>query len=549
MTKLQGRHGDDSKQRFKDGLGRVLFLNHGYHIILKKITNIHQDGRRWMRLFLIFWLILICGTLNAQFNSPLGRDIHLSVEKDMNASGEVFFSSWRPYLQEHITKATSTALAWNPPSCEGQSWWKRKFFEENLLIRRDSGYMIFLDPVFDFAYGRESTTNRNLYVNTRGVRAGARLGKHFALETDFYENQSVVPVQVDAFAEHWRVMPGQGGVRRYKDTGWDYANASGYISWTPVKSQNVQFGHGKHFVGDGYRSLLLSDNSFNYPYVKYTATFGRWQYVRTVASFMNIVPRKEDRYEYPKKTAGFNYATVTIGKRLYVSLFEGNIWQDPDSTGRFKPKFGIFNPVMLTNTLFTGDRTDVHSLLGMNVKYLIMNNIEMYGQLVFDDIMNTFRKSGVQLGAKYFDALGVQGLFLQAEFNQVAAGTYSFSSNTSISYVHYNQAIAHPLGDNFNELVAFASYQYQRFRFEYRFNFAKEKQTNTSPPTEFLVYEYGKKVIFNHIQASWVMNPRNTMQITAGYTDRNETSLVGRLHTGVFFIAFRTALRNAYYDF
>ncbi len=500
------------------------------------------------KIFLSVFFLLICAALKAQFNSPLGRDICLSAEKDMIASDEVFFSSWRPYLQEHIAVAISPALAWNPPTGEGQSWLRRKFFEEDLFIRRDSSYLIFFNPVFDFGYGIEKGTDRNLFVNTRGVRAGARLGKHFALETSIYENQSAVPVQVDDFTARWLVVPGQGRARRFKDTGWDYANVSGYVSWTPIKSQNVQFGYGKNFVGDGYRSLLLSDNSFDYPYLKYTCTLGRWQYVRTVASFMNVVPN-HDIFEYPKKTAGFDYLTVDIGKRLQISLFESNIWQNPDSTGRFKPSFGIFNPVILVNTLFTADRTDVHSLIGLNLRYLPFKNVVLYGQLAFDDVMNTGRKSGLQLGAKWFSPVGIDGLFLQAEYNQTEEGTYSFTENTSISYTHYNQAIAHPLGNNFKEFAAFASYGYRRFRFEYRFNFAEERDHDAVIPKEFAVYDNGKKVVFNHIQAVWMMNPRTTMQIAAGYTDRNETSKIDGLHTGVFFVAFRTSLRNIYYDF
>jgi hypothetical protein len=493
-------------------------------------------------------LVAFSGALKAQFNSPLGRDICLSVEQDMNVSGEVFFSSWRPFLQEHVAQAKSTALAWNPPQREGQSWWRRKFFEENLFIRQDSSYLIFLDPVFDFELGKESSVNRNLYVNTRGVRVGGRLGKHFAFESDLYENQSKVPVQADAFTAQWRVIPGQGAARRYKDTGWDYANVSGYISWTPSLSQNLQFGHGKNFAGDGYRSLLLSDNPFAYPYLRYTCTLGRLQYVRTIASFMNVVP-KADVEEYPKKTAGFDYLTVDIGRRLQVSLFESNIWANPDSTGRFKPAFGIFNPIILTNTLFTADRTDIHSLAGLNVKFLATRSIVLYGQVAFDDIMNTVKNAGMQLGAKYFDALGLPGLFLQAEFNRVEKGAYSFTDHTAISYVHYNQAIAHPLGNNFREALAFASYSFRRFRVEYRLNIAKEKQSGVVPPGELAAYANGKKVVFHHVQAAWMMNPRNTMQVVAGYTDRNETSSVDRLHTGVLFVAFRTALRNRYYDF
>ena len=40
------------------------------------------------------------------------------------------------------------------------------------------------------------------------------------------------------------------------------------VSYTPNKVLNIQFGHGKNFIGDGYRSLFLSDVSSPYPFLK-----------------------------------------------------------------------------------------------------------------------------------------------------------------------------------------------------------------------------------------------------------------------------------------
>ena len=41
---------------------------------------------------------------------------------------------------------------------------------------------------------------------------------------------------------------------------------------------NFEVGNGKQFIGDGYRSLLLSDAAFSYPFVKFTATFLKVKY-------------------------------------------------------------------------------------------------------------------------------------------------------------------------------------------------------------------------------------------------------------------------------
>jgi hypothetical protein len=45
---------------------------------------------------------------------------------------------------------------------------------------------------------------------------------------------------------------------------------------------------GVNFIGDGYRSLLLSDNSFNYPYLKIVAKFWHINYMVLYSQMMDI---------------------------------------------------------------------------------------------------------------------------------------------------------------------------------------------------------------------------------------------------------------------
>ena len=64
--------------------------------------------------------------------------------------------------------------------------------------------------------------------------------------------------------------------------------SSGYVTYRANKMFAVQVGHGKHFIGDGYRSLLLSDNTFNYPFLRIQTTFGKVQYTNLYTEFMDI---------------------------------------------------------------------------------------------------------------------------------------------------------------------------------------------------------------------------------------------------------------------
>ena len=60
---------------------------------------------------------------------------------------------------------------------------------------------------------------------------------------------------------------GQGRVKSFEE-GYDFNMASSRITYTPTDYLNIQLGHDKHFIGNGERSLLLSDLSFNYPFIR-----------------------------------------------------------------------------------------------------------------------------------------------------------------------------------------------------------------------------------------------------------------------------------------
>ncbi len=96
------------------------------------------------------------------------------------------------------------------------------------------------------------------------------------------------------------------------DGGYDYPLAEGYLSYSPGKYFNIQFGHGKNFIGDGYRSLLMSDNASPYPYFKLNTTFWKLKYTNTWMSLRDVKP---------EVTADDSFRTKYMVNH-YQSLFE-----------------------------------------------------------------------------------------------------------------------------------------------------------------------------------------------------------------------------------
>jgi len=97
----------------------------------------------------------------------------------------------------------------------------------------------------------------------------------------------------------------------------------------------------------------------------------------------------------------------------------------------------------------------------------LLKQLEFYGQFLLDEFNlqqikedDTWwaNKWGLQLGAKYINALGIKNLDLQLEYNRVRPFTYSHRDSVA-NYTHYNQPMAHPLGANFSETIGILRYQ------------------------------------------------------------------------------------------
>jgi hypothetical protein len=182
-------------------------------------------------------------------------------------------------------------------------------------------------------FSLEEKDSNTISMNTRGLRIKGSMGKRFKLESAFFENQGFF---ADYFTKQYKalgVVPGEGRWKQFNNVGFDFAMAAGVASFDVNKNLNLQLGHGKNKSGYGYRSLLLSDNAFNYPYMKITSRFlkGRIQYTNLFAILTNlstggtVTPRGTERL-YQKKPAAFQELSFAFTRFFQFSLFQGMIW-------------------------------------------------------------------------------------------------------------------------------------------------------------------------------------------------------------------------------
>ena len=306
-----------------------------------------------------------------------------------------------------------------------------RFFNSNFINVNTDDFKLRINPLFDIQIGRDEFGKT--YTNTRAFEVKGQIGSDVSLYTSFYENQAIVPMYLEDYiwsqdeGEIDFVLPGQGISRV---SSWDrttrdldYAMANGHVSYQSSKHFNFQFGHGKHFIGDGYRSMLLSDNAFNYPYLKITTDVWKVRYVNLFSSYQDLRDEFEMAGIHRKKFSTIHYLSYNVNKRLNIGLFEAIVWEQ-DTLGR---GFDInyLNPIIFYRPIeFSLGSRGGNAMIGVTAKYKLTDKSHAYGQLIIDEFKIAEIRAGNgwwankyagQIGFKMYDILGVNNLFFQTE--------------------------------------------------------------------------------------------------------------------------------------
>jgi hypothetical protein len=265
-----------------------------------------------------------------------------------------------------------------------------------------------------------------------------------------------------------------------------------------------------------------------------------------MASIQDLnISNNSDQFAFGRRTISEHLLSVNLLKRVQLSLVKCGIYDNPDTLGRMKTDVGMFNPIIMPAI----SSVESHSLWGINLKIKLTPQFWFYNQDLLD---NLFAKGpirpGVQVGLKYFDMFGAQGLYGQMEYNRVSANAYA-GPEKLLGWMHYQEPLAHPYGNNFQEFVGLFSYSWRRWQVASHTNIARQLTTITDEnayKAERLPYfTNGQKLYWQNFQLSWVVNPKSMVNMAMGYTYRKE----GPLATHYFYVAFRTSLINLYEEY
>ena len=424
-------------------------------------------------LFLSLFFIISYSSSSQNKNLYLSKNYCNDLNETVYLKNESTHTSFKPLLIANTMLFDSLKRSY--VLNEKKSWFSKKLFYEHFFIIKGEDYKLIASPLINFSNGVELIESKNTFINSRGYIVEGILGNSISFSTSFLENQSVFPNYLDSYIRNNKIVPGQGFARSFKENGFDYAMSSGHVTYTPSSMFTIQFGHGKNFIGDGYRSLLLSDNTFNYPYLRVQTNFWKIQYTNLYAELMDINYFETnsldnwDQMGYPKKYLSSHYLSVNISPKIKISLFESVIWRTNHAPGSNGFDINYLNPIALLRPIEFSLNSPDNVLVGLNASYTL-SSAYLYGQLILDEFSVDYlssknswaNKYGYQIGYKIFNPIDINRLTIQLEFNHVRPYTYAHN-NPSQNYAHYNQPLAHPLGANFSELLFMADYKWKRF--------------------------------------------------------------------------------------
>ena len=523
---------------------------------------------------------------SSKLNIPFTHKNYVDYEFALHKAKGTHTAS-KPYTYNEISKhynLTKEKKKFLKPN--KRTWLGNKVWNEHLLQVKKEDYWLTVDFLFDVQLGKDNSDLAYTFNNSRIVNVNGEIGGNFSFSTTYYESQGRFADYINSYianrASNVRpknsegLVPGRGKSKGDEIDYHDYPVAEAYLAYTPNKHMQFQFGNGKNFLGDGYRSFILSDVSAPTTYLKMKVALWKFQYTNiwmwnTEPSISSV----SDPNEHARKYVAAHYLSVNVTDKLNLGFFETAI-----SAGENGIDAGFFNPIIFYRSLEYNRGEDAgNAIIGITSKYKLNDNISLYSQLVIDefsvgnigDLSDWRHKYAYQLGAKYFDAFNVENLFLQLEYNR--ARPYTFAHKSPIlNYGNYSQPLGHLWGANFWEAIAIARYKKDRWSGSAKVILGKkgfdlEDQLVSYGGDIYQSYEdrlgdtgielaqgNTANIFIADVQANYLINPSTSTNLFASLSYRNfstDTDLISfPSGTNVWFsVGIRADLFNWYFDF
>lgn len=527
--------------------------------------------------------------LESHLSIPLSHSYYAQFDDEMNQVGTNNHTASKPYTYEEVNKYYNLTDANTKILKNKTSYFGRKLWNENTVAIQGEDYWFTVNPIFDLQLGKsDPSVAKYTYINTRGINIRGGLGKQINFTTTIFESQGRFADYFNNYATSIKpaggnpaIIPAIGIAKEFKTDAFDFPLAEANLTYAPSKFFDLQLGHGRNFLGDGYRSLILSDGASPYPYFKINTKFWKIKYTNIYAWMKDVRDDVTVDRTYATKYMATHYLSWNASKRLNIGFFESVIWSNQNNRA-FDANF--INPIIFYRSVeFASSSRSGNALLGITAKYKVTNQVNVYGQFLLDEFSLGEVKAGekswknkfaYQIGAKYFHAFGVKNLLLQLEYNHVRPYVYAHSEIVT-NYGHNNQSLGHQWGANFREFVAIARYHHGRYfadlkmtvgqrgfdldstgaNSNYGSNIYRDYDEDRFADTGVTIGQGNKtNVMIADFQAGYLINPQTNLKLFGSVIYRNfdptATTLTEVKNTTTWFsLGLRCDIFNWYFDY
>ncbi len=421
-----------------------------------------------------------------------------------------------------------------------------------------------ISPILNLESGISNTALNNPSIYGSGIRLQSDINKKLNFNISVFGAKQRFNTWQQKQIDSTRILPHFGTYNAKLNGAYVYTDWRGSVAYQASSFIHIQAGKDFNFWGDGYRSLILSDNAVSHPFLRIALTAGKLQYM-VLYQFLKDIDTASETIPNEKKYSTSHFLSWNIFKRFNIYLFESVIWRDKFPNGGHRGyDFNYINPIVFFRPIEHSLGSPDNYLMGGGFRARLFNNTHFYGQLILDEFKLKEVQSGVgwwankygyQLGLKIYNLFAVRNLYLMGEYNMVRPFTYSHG-NSMENYGHMYQPLAHPMGSNFKELITLLNYRKGRWQFQLKSIYTKvglDKDSTNYGQNIYRSYkdnrnDYGNTVLQGEltnliqaeIKASYILNPLWHARLESGFRVCNYSNSTENVKQSQVFIGLRT---------
>lgn len=341
-------------------------------------------------------------------------------------------------------------------------------------------------PLFEYLYASDNQAGnlQRAGIGTQFIYRSKRIDAGFSF---MYSRGEYMRYRSDLIRQN-DAIPAFGsftGEEVFESRYWD-----AHLTYKPADFFEAEVGYGRKFIGHGHRSLLNSDFTAPYPYLKLQTSFWKLTYSNLFAAQSSGFGLADGLGRNDQKFTATHFLELKLFDKLSVGVFETVVWQADEGNFFRGVDPNYLNPVIFYRPVEFSVGSSDNVLIGLNVAFDFNENHQFYAQALLDefllaeiradvsqqlnpdeDIRSGWwgNKYGLQFGWKMQDLFGKEGFNARLEYNLVRPYTYAHSNATQ-AYSHLALPLAHPLGANFQEAIIQLSYRKRKWRWHAQYN-------------------------------------------------------------------------------